>query len=193
MKFVEGASLLHQQGATITNVFNSSSIIRKAEVTSCLSSGLSTQHGEFGAWWGRPKTCENVRWNSRRVRPGPGGPRDPSTGKDCCRSPVIDPVVRRCLRAVVSALLVSGHEHPPETHRPAARVSEQEEDGDKGGAGGRAPQVLSKVLLFFPRRRFYPVNKAFWAGKSTFPRTQTCTQAVMSSSRWVFVSLSPVF
>ncbi|TMS18217.1 hypothetical protein E3U43_010543 [Larimichthys crocea] len=58
------------------------------------------------------------------------------------RGAVLHPVVRSRLRAAVSAVLVSGHQHAPETHRPAARVPEQEKDRYSRGAGSRAAQVL---------------------------------------------------
>lgn len=61
------------------------------------------------------------------------------------------PVVRSRLRAAVGAVLVSGHEHAPETHQPAAHVSEEEEDGYTGGAASRTAQVLTEVIkdIFF--------------------------------------------
>ncbi len=70
------------------------------------------------------------------------------TGRRRGRGPVLRPVVRSRLGAAVSAVLVSGDEHAPETHRPAAHVSEEEEDRYTGGAGGRAAQVLPEVTPF---------------------------------------------
>lgn len=58
---------------------------------------------------------------------------------------MFDPDLRRRLRAAVSAVLVSGHEHAPPTRRPAASVPEQEADRSEGRVGVRAAKVLSEV------------------------------------------------
>lgn len=109
------------------------------------SSGLPKQYGEPRARWRRLKTCEHVRWILRR-KCFRAETSVVFTGRRCGRGAVLYPVVRSRLRASVSAVLVSGHEHAPETHQPAAHVSEQEEDGYTGGAASRPAQVLSEVI-----------------------------------------------
>lgn len=118
----------------------------KAEVAHYRSSAPLKRHGELRACWRRPKTCENVWWNPRRLRPSPTGRAVLRTGQRCGCGPVLYPVFRRRLRTAVSSVLVSGHEHASETHRLTARIPEQEEDRYTDGAGGRATQVLPEVV-----------------------------------------------
>lgn len=137
----------HQQAAIQINVSTSNKrrVFFKTELACCLSSGLPKQHGELRACWRRTKTCENVWRNPRSLRWRAAGRSVLCAGQRCGRGPVLRPVLRRRLWAAVSAVLVSGHEHAPETRRPAASVLEQEEDRYTGGAGGRAAQILREV------------------------------------------------
>lgn len=114
----------------------------------CVSfvSGLLKQHGELRPRRRRLESCENVWWNIRHHCWSPTDRRVFCTGQRCRRGPVLYPLVRSRLRAAVSAIFVSGHEHAPETHCPPAHLPEQEEDRYTGGAGSRSAQVLPEVI-----------------------------------------------
>ncbi|KAK2830265.1 hypothetical protein Q5P01_018196 [Channa striata] len=63
----------------------------------------------------------HCRWDLRRPSRVPASGTEPG--------PVFSPVVCRRLRPAASAVLVSGHEHAPETRRPAADVPEKKRTG----------------------------------------------------------------
>lgn len=71
----------------------------------------------------------------------------------CVRGSVLDTVIRGRRRTAVSALLVSGVEHAPQTYCPSAHVPAQEEDRDQGRTRDGAAQVLSKVRALNKQKR----------------------------------------